>query len=517
MKNLIANILFIQLLFFAISCEDSVPRDRPTYSTDELLEVTDTDTVTEPELLEIPTRPSGAVIVQSDFCGCQAGKAVTIGNCEATCSSKQASSDASEVLFFNVALTENITLDTYEDLAGWCGREIIDPNTSEAVSTGVECSMEVKNEAGSVVLNIPFGAVAGSNSQKINITGIDADTTYRFTLVESSSGARSTTFQVRKESTNDENTQTGPLMLMPVSQYTCIFRAQTEFDENTGELIITDVNRFHFYFNSETRPEPLQEATTSTVYCHDIEKFNTPVASPLLEETTGSYTVWNKNDPRFYDLKEINTPNKIDIDEIVYEKVLLQGAVLTAPPNLFMPISWPNQIDDGDSSAGGSSGGTLSPVTKQLGYAMRPFLDDNTYKAYCPTQLHYYSTNPIFKALRDLVGDTEALYAAKQENVLDYLLVRESILKNIWFYVEGGQNIEPTSDTIQGKKIQFYWPADAASPFIKKSHQRVYTVTAASELSGDNTVETGVSNGEAVRTNYPTHDKRIACIPVLLN
>jgi hypothetical protein len=497
-----------------VSCEETVPRNRPALTTEEVKVVVDPDET--PNLLEVPKRPDGAVIIQSDFCGCQAGKAITIGNCDAICTSKQNSTDNTETLFFNVALTEEITLNDFEDLSGWCSNTIIDPNTQAPVSNNVECKMEVKNEEGSVIMNIPFEAVPGTNAQSINISGIDADSTYRFTLFENSSAARSTTFQVRKENKNENNTQSGPLMLMPVSQYTCIFRSQSVFDENTGELIITDVNRFHFYFNSETRPEPLQAATTSTVYCHDIEKFSTPVASPLLEETSGSYTLWNKNDPRFYDLNEINTPGKIDIDEIIYEKVLLQGAVLAAAPSLFMPIKWPNQIDDGDSQAGSGDTQTLTPVTKDLGYAMRPFLDNDTYKSYCPTQVHYYSTNPIFKALRDIIGDTEALYAAKQDNVLDYLLVRESVLEKIWFYIEGGQNIKPTSDTIQGKKIQFYWPPEPASPHIKKSHQRVYTVTAASDLSADNAVESDVSNSDAVRTNYPTHDKRIACIPVLL-
>lgn len=515
MKKLYSTFLCLLLSTLFYACEDSIPRDRPTISSDIVSEV-GTDDSDEADLLDIPERPSGAIIIDSNFCGCKNGEPITIGDCASMCSVSQNTTNENETLYFSTSLTEAITLDAYEDFFGWCNKEITDPNTGDPVSTDVRCYMEVKNESGDIVLNQDFEPVAASNSQSVSIAGIDEDATFRLTFVEASSGARSTTIQIRKESEIDENAMTGPLMLMPISQYTCIVRPTNIFNEETGEIIITDINRFHFYFNSETRPEPLQASTLNTLYCHDIEKYSTPVASPLLEEKTGSYTLWNKNDPRFYSL---DGDEILDINQIILSRIQLQGASLNTAPNLFLPISWPNHIDDGDSQSGDSDATTsLTPVTKELGYAMSPFLDGDTFKSYCPTQQHYYNTtNPLFKALRGLIGDTEALYAAKQDNVLDYLLVRQSVVEDIWFYTEAGVNIKPTTESIQGKQIKFYWPPEPSSPYIKKDHQRVYTIKAAGELSGDASVETGATNSTGVRTDYPTHDKRVACIPVLVN
>lgn len=514
MKRLILTLTLITSHILLTSCEESVPRNRPTIINSTSKVVTEPPTTTE---LPIPQRPDGAVIINSGFCGCQNGEPLFSNEtCTSTCAARQQSNDASETLFFEVSVNEEISEGIYEDLGGWCSQEIINPNSGEAVSTNVSCRAEVKNRNGEIVDNLEFTPRDGT-VQQLNIVTLDFDQTYRITLYETTSEARSTTIQVQKETETDNFFKKGPLMMTPVSQFTCIYRPTPIFDEVTGELIITDINRFHFFFNSATRPEPLKQSTTQTVYCHDIERFNAPVASPLLEETTGAYTVWDSNDPRFFDLNG-DPGNTIDINEIILQKIELQGATLSSAPNLFVPLSWPSGIDDGDSTGGDNNTVTINVLTKELGYVMNPFLDEeNGFKSYCPKETMYYnSSNPLFNALRDLVGDTEALYAGKQQNVLDYILVRESILKDIWFYEEGGQKIKPTDTTIQGKTIQFYWPADPSSPYIKKTHQRVYTLTSADELSGNNTVSTGSTNSNAVRTNYPTHDKRIACIPVLL-
>ena len=122
--------------------------------------------------------------------------------------------------------------------------------------------------------------------------------------------------------------------------------------------------------------------------------------------------------------------------------------------------------------------------------------------------------------MREVIAvDTEGLYIAKEDNACNFLLVNESVVKSIWFYVEGGQHIEPTTDTISGKQVQFYWPADSTSPFIKKSHQRVYTIKSTSDLgngcSGGSAGTGGTSGSNGIPTTIPPHDKRIGCIPVM--
>jgi len=513
MKVLILLILFTLSQIILISCEN-IPRGRPTF-TDLNSKVVSGDD--DPVLLDIPERPSGAIIVQADHCGCKAGVPITLGDCAAFCSENQNSSDTLAKLYFNVELTEAITLDVYEDVYGWCKEEIIDPNTNISVATGVGCSIEVKDQKGNVVENLPFDPGAGQASFVVDISGLDDDETYRLSIMETSSEAKSTTFQVRKFSSLMTG-PSGPLQLMPINRYSCMIR---EIAVVNGVTTIIGLDRFHLYFNSENRPEPLNESSVALAYCHDIETYGTtPINSPLLEETPGAFSLWFTNDPRFYDL---DFDGKRDINQLIEQEVLLQGAQLNSTPDLFTSLNWMSELSDGNNTPGGNGGNntTIEVLNKDLGFYMAPFIDDQTYKSYCPTQQHYYSSNPLFKAMRDLVAvDTEALYVAKEDNACNFLLINESVLSTIWFYIEGGQHIEPTTNTIAGKQVQFYWPADPASPFIKKSHQRIYTVKSTDDLgqgcsgtSSSNSSTNGSNTG--IPTNIPPHDKRIGCVPVM--
>ena len=511
MRKLCLLIFILTAQLIIISWEDNVPTDRPTFSNNNDSLINDNDIDEEEEQEPEVIRPSGAVIIQPDYCGCKNGEPITIGDCAAICSNSQDSGNGQEQLFFNVELTTAITLDIYEDVFGWCNQEI---NENE---TDVRCAIEVKSESGNLS-EINFTPSPGVTSFTTDISGLSFDETFRLTLVEKSSGARSTTFQVRKFSELRDPRQNGPLQLMPVNRYACMIvngGATSEFQDS--------IQRFHLFFNSETRPEPLQETTVGSFFCHDKGIYGTtPINSPLLEETTGVFTLWYKDDPRFFSL---DGDQIMDINQIIEQEVNLQGASLPETPELFVPLEWQSAFDDGDSSPGSDASGgdtTVTVVNKELGFYMAAFIDeDNNFTSYCPTRDHYYSSSPFFKAMREVIAvDTEALYIAKQNNVCDFILVNESVVSDIWFYTENGQHIQPNSQTIRGKQIQFYWPADPSSPFIKKSHQRVYTIKSVSELSGgscNNTVTTEDSSSSAngVRTVFPRHDKRIGCIPVL--
>jgi hypothetical protein len=516
MKTINLHLIFIILastLF--ISCEENIPRNRPTFTDADLSAV---DTTTEPEEKVVEndfSRPSGAIVIQTNHCACSEGKQISIGNCVSICSEKSSSSDSNKKLFFDIELTTAITGNTdFGDIAGFCGTSM------EGQSAVPSCNVEFKDEKGNIkVINLVPSA--GQTSFIIDVVDLAQDQTYRFSIVENTSGARSTTAQLRLSSDVITDTIGGPLALMPVNQYSCLFRVG-EIDSNSGALIIADVNRFHFYFIPETRPEPLKQSSLASVNCHDLEIYgNTPINSPLLEETTGSFTVWNKMDPRFFDL---DGDGAMQIHNLIEQNMALQGQALASPLNLFFELSWPSGINDGDSNPSGeqdsSDSSSAEVVNTSMGYYMTPFLDDQTFKAYCPKQAHYYSSSVLFKAMRDVVGvDTEGLYAAKQDNVCDFILIKESRLKKIWFYKEGGLHIEPTNDTVSGKQVQFYWPADESSPFIKKSHQRVYTLKASTEISCSSVPvpETSGQGSNGVRSNFPPHDKRIGCVPVLLD
>ncbi len=511
MKILNLHLIFILLLTATfISCGDNIPRNRPILS---LGETTISPPEPEIEIDEGPSRPSGAVIISPDHCVCSAGKAVSIGICDTFCSQKSRSDDPTNYLYFDIELKPDITESSLKDLSGFC-------NTQNGEAVVRSCSLEAKNQEGEIEQSFEIKPAPGQTSFRVDVSNLQENITYRISLVENVSQARSTTVQLRIASELKEDRVGGPLALMPVNQYTCMIRANADIDQATGELYILDVNRFHFYFIPETRPEPLNATTIPSIYCHDIERYGTtPINSPLLEETTGVFSTWNKDDPRFYDL---DGNQNMEIHDLLIQNLELQGKTVSDPSTfkLFFELKWQSGIDDGDTNPTDPEQAEQAQVmASTLGYYMAPFIDDRSYKAYCPKKEHYYSSSTLFQAMRELVAvDTEGLYVGKQDNVCDFLLVKESLLKKIWFYEEAGQKIQPTDDTISGKKVQFYWPADVASPYIKKSHQRVYTVKSSSEMTCGTTTTTEESlqaSGDGVRTNIPPHDKRIGCIPVL--
>jgi len=507
-------LLFTFLLSVLASCLDSVPRDRPTFAPTQSASTIDPDAdEVEVEEVILPSRPDGIVFMQPGHCGCLAGEPVTLGTCQSFCSSKSAQNPT---LFVDIEIDEANSDFGINTLNKWCTQEITyeDPETGEVqvVEASPSCRIEIKDEDGSSG-SLDFTPVAGATSAQIDITNLDDDKTYRMTFVELVSGARSNTIQVRKVSSPVVDPVGGPLAIEPVFKYACMNRLFISNDQN-GQILYETFARQHYYFIAETRPEPLP-GYFPNIYCHDYQTYGeTPINNPLIEETPGHFFTWKKWDPRFFDLNE---NQKLEIHEILEQKIIEQGSTVSNTPEVFFELDYPNgpQFSQSGDGSAASSSDESDPIS--LGFYMTPFIDfQNGYKAYCPTQANYYGTNPLLVAMRDVVGvDTEALYIAKQDGVCDFILIPENIIKNIWFYLENGNHIEPNSDTIAGKQVQFYWPADPASPFIKKSNQRVYTLKSAAEVGSACSTSGGNVADEAPNTSYPPHDKRIGCIPKL--
>lgn len=524
MKQPFALVGIILILILNITGCNEAPRDRVTISPFQGVSVVAEEE--EPEELPIPQRPSGAVIFNSEACGCKDGAPITLGNCAGVCAGKP--NTATATLYLSTQVTAEIELSDLQNLLGWCTLELIDPNTGSAVAgqTNPSCVLEAKSESGAITtLNF---APTTNNEFSVDITSLAEDVTYRLTIIETTSGATSTTKQIRIVSEPLEESVAGPLQLTPVTQYTCM-NVLTSSD-NLGTYY-EDSSRIYFYFIPETRPDPLPDGVAN-LYCHDVFTWGTTDrGNERLEETPGVFTLWSKWDPRFYNLN--NTGSDYDINDILQQKVIDQGFNLSTAPSVFFPFEWFGEpevtiSDSGDSSADSSSTGGSGEAQKEiLGYYMTPWVDQETFKAYCPKTEHYNSDNQLFRAMREVVGvETEGIYVAKKEGVDNstYILVRETLLKQIWFYVENGNNIEPNNDTIVGKKIQFYWPADTSTPFIKKSHQSTYTVYSAQELqsqgdssggvSGTSQANNSASGSGGGASSYPPHDKRIGCVPV---
>lgn len=456
---------------------------------------------------ETPTRPSGAITFKSDFCGCKDGKPVTYGNCTTFCNGK--ATNGREILYASFNVTEQISLGGFGSVYGWC-TTIIDEEGANP-----KCYLETKDDQ-NTIKNQEATALPGTNSVTVDITDLSYDKTLVVTLFENNSKARSNSVQFIKFSTDVPLLTLGPLKNAPISQYSCIWRV-AETDDSTGDNYWMGMYRQHFYFLPRLPPAPITPGTSNLI-CHDI--FNPTYGSaddasyPRLELVQGAFNLWDTNDPRFYD----NNGNGLtDINEVIVQKTKNFGATIPASTNFFTKFSWP-----GSPQLSEDAGNT----NVNIGYYMYPWIDSNTFKSYCLTSTHYDSNNALFKALRDIIGvDTEGLYIAEKpaEAVTlsdgtivagekDYILIRESEVKPVWFHLNNQVHTVPNDNTIKGDAVYFYYPINKNSPFVKTSTQRMYQVKGADELNNSNVSGTG-SNSTGANTNYPPHDRKIGCIP----
>ena len=146
-RGLVLIFMFVMTQMLVLTSCEEAPRDRPTFNySSSNLGGTGGTTEPEPTTLEIPTRPNDEININSGFCGCQLGKPVTLGNCQSFCADKNV---ADETLYVTVSPTSAITgRDDLGSFHSWCTRELVDPNTGEAVATGVGCEIQATDEDG---------------------------------------------------------------------------------------------------------------------------------------------------------------------------------------------------------------------------------------------------------------------------------------------------------------------------------------------------------------------------------
>lgn len=498
------------------ACQDSLP-DRASITPQKALGSGGTTT---PTPTTDQTRPDGAISFKSDFCACKDNKAVSYGNCSSFCATK--STNGVVTFFANFNVTEAISLGGLGSVYGWC-KTALTPKDGQQ-STVPHCILEAKDDDGNV---IPIDITPVANSNSITATldekKILDDRTYVFTLVESTSGARSDSIQIIKFSPDFPMPILGPLKNAPISQYSCILR-QSATDNQTGDVYFQTATRIHFYFLPRIPPQPIPPGTPGFI-CHDI--FNPLYGSiddmlyPRLELIPGVFNLWDNSDPRFYD----NDGDKVaDIDEIINQKIRNFGGT---PPTISSAngqsvyfTSFPTLAD----AAASVSGGNASTNTQSVGYFVKPWVDSN-FKAFCPTSVQYNSSNPFFQALRDVVGvDMEGIYVGVKapETITvngqtsvgpsDYVFLTETNLKKVWFYLKNGVPTAPTDSNVANVAVYFYYPLNPSAPFVKSSTQRIYQVKSAAELNNPS-ASSGSSSSTGAASSYPPHDRRLGCIP----
>lgn len=514
-------ILMLVMSLFFVSCQDTIP-NRATISkgkstiqvpdcesNEKLVEATDTDPAfCEP--LE-PTRPDLAISFKSDYCACKDGKAVSFGNCASFCATR--GTGGADHLFASFDVTADISLSGLKNVLGWCNTVI------SATAANPKCVLQAKDSSQNVI-EAPVVGTPNGNSLVFDITNLSFDETYVLTLVETSSGAKSKPVQIIKPSVQTPLSLLGPLKIAPISQYSCVIR-QFSLDPVTQDPFYEKAYRVHFYFLPRLRPAKVD---ASTIFCHDIVKYGTAdeEGRERFEEIPGTFNLWDTNDPRFFDN---NGNGNDDINEVIAQKVLnFGGGTLSAGSKFFIKFTWPGSPTLSDQAGNTSNTDANQPI----GYYMAPWIDQqNQFKSFCLNSTHYNSSSALFKAFRDIIGvDTEGLYVGEKSpetvfssngqvigtGVKDYILIRESDLKAVWYYMNNGVPTAPTDDNVQNVAVYFNYPLNKASPFIKTSTQRIYRVKGAAELSGSSTNTSQTSGSTSA---FPPHDRKIGCIPKL--
>lgn len=276
---------------------------------------------------------------------------------------------------------------------------------------------------------------------------------------------------------NFEQNTTQPIKITPISQYTC---------HNYGNP--SNFSNNHYYFSPFNSPPSIPPNETQHV-CHnkDIYGEEDSPLYPRLNLKEGIFSLWSINSKAFFDL---NNNGKTDVNDYVETRLLFEYGINTRL-NLFASLRH-----------------LISPIEAEttLGYYMMPFVSSNTGLSFCPTYDHYNSGEPIFSIIQDVIGvETEAIYLSKRERFSlvktqpnnDYLLITETKLKQVWFYIENGQYIQPNEQTASYHNLYFFYPLDLVNPYVKKPGQNVYTIT------------------RLQNAQIQTSDKRIGCIPKL--
>lgn len=279
-----------------------------------------------------------------------------------------------------------------------------------------------------------------------------------------------------------------------IKVYTCIYR-----ELRWAPPYIFDYAKRNFFFNSSQRPPSLPSEYRKIV-CHDTSQYGEPDSPifPRLEERA-SFELW---DMSCFDCGDRDQNGKIDLNEHIsyeYRRRSRDNGVEASP---FSILEWdfvPMEVaPPGHHKA-------------NLGLIMAPFLNSSN-EAECPKQDDYNGGNLLYQIIGEFVGvDTEGLWLAEsepQENfsgdiTVDYLLIRESELKEGWFFLEGGRHMIPDRYTLSRKTIHFYYPIDPIFPYVRKPHQLMYTLRSLDEV--------GIPHDIGAGLRAP--DKRIGCIP----
>ncbi|OFZ52025.1 MAG: hypothetical protein A2381_05820 [Bdellovibrionales bacterium RIFOXYB1_FULL_37_110] len=458
--------------------------------------------------LKIPsTRPSDQVYINPKYCACEKTKPYIINDCATYCATIN---DQTPTLYVTTTVGPLISAnDELVDLKGWCSNDLTNSVNNHAPS----CNLYLYDGLNTQPLEMEF---TGNFSFKTDLSSIQKNKTYVATIVENQSKAKSKSFQIYAVDPDSQNEDNSPLKIMHISQYSCIYMYgdnAAPSTTNPTDLYSGNMTRMYFYYPSNTLPEILS-GSLRRVFCHDINRYGRQDAKPYprLELIPNSLSLWDKSDLRLYDADN-NT--KLDINEQIQRRLLNEYNV-SSTINIFQPFTYNSYIE----STTESNASELKFKSILQGYYMQPWIDSSSKLGYCPKQEQYHGSTAVFRILKELIGnDTEAIYFAKSDpkaytdnngllvNVAgSTIIIRENVLKKIWFYYENNQKLIPNEIIAGQKTIMFYYPPDFDNPLVEKSHQSLFTVF--------NPTEDAQNTGDP-RPNVLPPNKMFGCVPSL--
>jgi hypothetical protein len=424
----------------------------------------------------IAGRPDAAFSFKDTSCVCRDDKAMSKGDCVNTCHGKN--TKGADVLFADFDVTSSITNGPLKNVKNWCYKYLLGDTAFP------KCAVEATDELGKKSLLQTF-SFPKNNSLSVDVTTLEDDHNYTFRLVEQTSKTASFPYDVYIFDPVGV-----PLKQSALSQYSCIPRN-------------TEVH-LHFYYSAPKIPG----AVNGTFVCHDTTSYG-PVDRPefpRFENISSVATLWGAQNSLFFDN---NGDGVLDVNEYYASKAKEYGGATKGHVRLFGNLTAPGTLENN------TEAGNLSFRT--LGFVMSYWVDAVTFTSYCPDEDDFASGKPEYKAIKDIVGtNTEGLYVAdrSESEMHDYLFVRESDLRAVWFYMKNGVPTKPTEDIIPFQTIYFHYPFNKKDPYVKSPNQKIYRLRSVQETGTLTSLQAFIgSSGEMI--SYPAHDKKIACVPRL--
>lgn len=460
------------------------------------------------------TRPTGVTLDNVTYCICQNNETAMISGCESFCSDKD---DASPTLYLNTSLSADISLntETFGSLFKWCTAE-----TETEINPS--CVLTYYSSAGPGDAPIEVNLSETSNSLTADLVDLDRETIYVMKLEIPQYGYESeNSINIRLKSLNSTPIFNGVLQTQLLTSYSCIQRSGFSVSQgNTSTNTFTQIAATTYYFIPSELPDPVAGGPFDPI-CHDFVNYLSDGPNVPRYREQAAFSLFNKNEVLFYDNEEANgdftaTGNGVlDIEDRI---ALEYGSAVSG---LFYELRWPT------GPTANSSTTTTNPL---LGFILTPFIDNtNNGLAFCPDHSDYQNTSdPLSGILGNYIGvETEPLYLAEKvrdvmqeydQNGLplptttlgpaDYILVTESDINGIRYFNNNGVPTIPSNSDLINQTIQFHWPANYSSPFVRNSGQSVYHIRHPSELGTDEAP--GVP-----RNNRPPGNRIIGCVPKL--